>query len=203
MTLLAVLPMLLSTVQPFSLQQPTLSAEHEAQVERLKAAGADVRVELAEDRKTTEIWIDYNGAITTQKVELISGLTPLTALRFLQSDLNDKMLGKLKNLPNLWLLVIISPKITDEGLTHVANMSGLKKLDLNRMTLSARGLRKLEKLKKLKRLYLYNAKVTDTDLLALKGLTWLELLDLPPSAGDRLLDELRRSLPNTKVERGP
>lgn len=203
MTLLAVLPLLVSAVQPFSLQQPTLSSEHQAQVERLKAAGADVRVELAEDRKTTEVWIDYNGTITTQKVELISGLKPLTALRFLQSDLNDKMLGKLKNLPNLWLLVIISSKITDEGMTHVANMSGLKKLDLNRMTLSARGLKKLEKLKKLKMLYLYNAKVTDTDLIALKRLTWLELLDLPPSVGDRLLEELRRSLPNTKVERGP
>lgn len=179
--------------------QSTAPPELVESARRLEVTGGTARVSNAEDPKW-EIWFDLEGKIKSKDLRCLQKVKRLAAVRILSDDLSDKLVADIRDNPDLKLLVIMSSKLTDKCTEPVSHMAGLTKLDLNKATLTKLGLAKLARLKKLERLYLYNATIPDRDLEPLKGLTWLKLLDLPPSTSEATLRAIRSALPMTVVE---
>jgi len=75
-------------------------------------------------------------------------------------------------------------KVTDEGLSHVKGLTGLRELDLSHTDITNDGLHHLRALSDLTTLNLSFSKVTDAGLANLKGLSKLKWLDLEAGCKD-------------------
>jgi hypothetical protein len=99
-------------------------------------------------------------------------------------------------------LVLDNTRLTDAGLARLRSATRLQTLSLGGTDVTDAGLEHLSGLTRLRRLYLFKTSVTDAGLAHLKGLTGLTDLHLGYTAvTDRGVDDLRRSLPDVKVER--
>jgi uncharacterized membrane protein len=94
-------------------------------------------------------------------------------------------------------------RITDAGLSTVAQFRNLTRLHLNRTRISDRGLKQLAGLEHLEYLNLYGTGVTDAGLQSLAGLKKLRTLYVWQTAvSDSGLERLRSALPRLDVEAG-
>ena len=84
----------------------------------------------------------------------------------------------LKGLTDVTRLEVIDTEITDAGLKHLEGLSSLTHLDLSQNEITDAGLEHLEGLSNLEWLHLGYTHITDAGLEHLQGLTNLELLDL-------------------------
>jgi thiol-disulfide isomerase/thioredoxin len=122
-----------------------------------------------------------NGRITDKALEHIKGLKQLKSLRLDDAQITDKGLGKLKKsgvLGRLEFLAVSRTAITDVGLGHLADASGLKVLFLEDTVVGDGGLAHLAHLAKLEALILNNTDVSDAGLAHLKRLSELMVLQL-------------------------
>jgi thiol-disulfide isomerase/thioredoxin len=122
-----------------------------------------------------------NGRITDKALEYIKGLKQLKSLRLDDTQITDKGLRKLKKsgvLDRLEFLAVSRTAVTDAGLGHLADASGLKVLYLEDTIVSDGGLAHLAHLAKLETLILNNTNVSDVGLVHLKGLSELKVLQL-------------------------
>ncbi len=172
-----------------------LSARESASIDLLRSSGADVRVE-----QPLEVWVDFNNALTDDHLKPITGMRNLTALRVLHEGITNKGLDHIRDVPRLWLLVIISKKVDDVGTEKVSRIKTLTKLDFIGATLTTKGIRNLTKLPKLEQLYLYSAHVTDEALKPLGGMKTLKILDLPKTIKPQTIEWLRKALPTTAIK---
>jgi hypothetical protein len=137
---------------------------------------------------------------------------------------NDKLMMHISCLPDLRILHVCGPEVTDEGLQYVAGLKRLEHLSLYNTSITDAGLQHLEGLTKLQVLDLSCTKVTDAGLRHIERLTQLQKLELSgvTDAGlqrlkglaqlqelvlyncwvtDAGVKTLQRALPNCKIER--
>lgn len=188
---------MLTLVALVVLTQAKAPAEILQAAERIKAPGREVQVSDAEGK--WQIWLDIPTRTNDSVFNGLAGTKGLGALRALGGGFSDKAVAKLKNLPDLEVLVLISDRVSDASLEPISKLKTLKKLDLNRARLTDKGLKKLKSLPKLERLYLYNAVISDPHLDQLKEFKRLKVLDLPDTVSTSKLDEIRMALPDTQV----
>lgn len=174
--------------------------ELKAVAEKLRQPGAKVMVGRDDEGAGWEVWFDCQGKTTNESFARLHDVPKLGAIRFLGGGFDDRGVSKLKNLPDLHLLVLFSEGLTDKCLDSIVQLKGLKKLDLGYARLTGRGLKKLKELPKLERLYLYNARFEDRDAEALTAIKSLTILDLPMNLSSRMIDRLRKALPRTQVQ---
>ena len=91
---------------------------------------------------------------------------------------NDAQMERLKELPRLQYLSLISAKISDAGLRHLEGWAGPQALWLDCNEITDVGLQYLEGMTRLESLSLGGTKITDAGLLHLEGMTRLESLSL-------------------------
>jgi hypothetical protein len=165
--------------------------------ERIKAPGREVQVSDAEGK--WQIWLDIPARANDSVFDGLAGTKGLGALRALGGGFSDKAVAKLKDLPDLELLVLISDQLTDKSLEPISKLKSLNKLDLNQARLTKVGLRRLSGLPKLRRLYLYRAVIPESDLDELKAFKHLSVLNLPDTVSESKLQEIRKALPGVRV----
>ena len=190
---------ILLAIAPAVLSGQTLPEPFLAQAERLRKLGASVRTEQ-ERPKPVEVWIDFDRPVSDETLRQVNGLRPLTALRLLGGGFTDAGLSYLTKLPNLWLLIVSSDKITDRGAEAVSRLKSLTKLDFMYASLTARGIEHLRGLPKLSELYLHSARLDDGALKPIARMTKLRNLSLPKSISDKAVEELRRALPACRIQ---
>ncbi len=189
----------------FSLALLLLAAAPPRELTELAAAlaktGGETRLEqVAADR--WELSCDFPKKISDDALKPLHGVKGVIALRILGGGVTDAGLAHLKELPDLWLLVVNSKEVTDEGAQSVAKqLPNLTKLDFMRARLGKKGLTAVAGLKKLKELYLHAAVLTDKDLEPLKRCKALRRLTLPESVSEAALKELQKALPDAAVGR--
>ncbi len=106
---------------------------------------------------------------------------------------NESGLAYLKDIPSLKKLYIFwQLPITDAGMAHVANLTGLEELDIAELPISDAGLAHLKSLSALKKLNLgyKGSRITEKGLVYLKQMKSLESLTLPPILTDAGLAEI-------------
>lgn len=92
-------------------------------------------------------------------------------------------------------------QISDAGLEHLAGLTDLKWLFLERTKVSDAGLVHLKSLTQLERLHLDGTQISDEGLLYLKGLKKLRVLHLERThVTDTGVADLRRALPNCNIQ---
>jgi hypothetical protein len=116
----------------------------------------------------------------------------------------DTELAALRPLaPQAVWLDLSGTRITDAGLSTVAQFRNLTRLHLNRTRISDNGLRQLASLQQLEYLNLYGTGVTDAGLPSLAALKKLRTLYVWQTAvSDSGLERLRSALPRLDVEAG-
>jgi hypothetical protein len=120
----------------------------------------------------------------------------------LANDVSDAGLAHLARLTQLQWLWLDRTKITDTGLVYLKGLTHLKILYLNDTQITDAGLAHLAGLKQLEALVLDFTQITDAGLVYLAGLPQLQRLEL---GGTKVTDEgvrkLQQALPNCKIER--
>lgn len=115
-------------------------------------------------------------------IDDFSFLKGMDSLDTFHCELTDDGLSHLKTLPGIKNLAIGgffgNAKITDVGLAHLKDLKNLERLDLSGVALTDSGLEHLAKLNKLQWLNLFRTRVSDVGLQHLKGLTELRQLHL-------------------------
>ena len=105
--------------------------------------------------------------------------------------------------PQTVWLDLSGTRVTDAGLTTVAQFHNLTRLHLNRTRVSDTGLKQLAGLQQLEYLNLYGTGVTDAGLQSLAGLKKLRTLYVwQTPATDAGLERLRSALPHLEIEAG-
>ena len=119
----------------------------------------------------------------------------------LTNDVSDAGLAHLARLSQLQWLWLDRTKITDAGLVYLKGLTQLKVLYLNDTQITDAGLAHLAGLKQLEALILDFTQITDAGLGYLAGLTQLQRLEL---VGTKVTDEgvekLQQALPNCKID---
>jgi len=111
-------------------------------------------------------------------------------------------LAPLENLPQLDWLYLGSCELSDAELAHCASLSKLRQLDLGGTPISDAGLARLVQLKRLEWLDLQSTEVTDAGIETLTQLPRLtEIYVHGSKISDRGKAELKRALPNCKIDR--
>lgn len=119
-------------------------------------------------RRGESIEIRLKAAIEDAQLAELKGLTDLRRINLPESQISDAGLAVIaKEVPQLELLRIGSPKITDAGLTTVAQMKKLRFLHLIEVPITDAGLKHLEPMTWLESFYLDGGKATDEGLSAL------------------------------------
>ena len=90
----------------------------------------------------------------------------------------EKLLKLLAEFPKLEVVDLRGSGITDEGLAHLKDLKGLRKLYLGRTEISDAGLKHIAGLAGLEHLILSESKVTDAGLKQLAGLKKLTTLEI-------------------------
>lgn len=121
----------------------------------------------------------YKNPVADAQLEDLAGLTKLKRINLADSQISDEGLALIaKHAPQLELLRLGSPNITDAGMSHVAEM------------------------KKLRFLHLIDVPITDAGLKPLAAMTWLESFYLDGGkATDEGLSELILAIPKLHFHR--
>ena len=126
----------------------------------------------------------YCSGISDDSLRVLEGIPSLESLDLtFCSDVTDAGLEHVQDLTNLKRLNLSGTAITDAGLAHLSGLAALEELDLSgslirRGAIDGSGLSHVKDLSKLRRLSLYNTLVEDAGLARLEGLTSLEALNL-------------------------
>lgn len=110
---------------------------------------------------------------------IIGRLDRLEVLRPWYARLTEAGMSRLADLRCLKKLDFTSATIDEAGLRHLRNLPDLEVLDLGQCPIGGTGLRHLGSLTQVRRLYLTGCKLTDQDLGGLAGMTGLRDLYLP------------------------
>lgn len=105
----------------------------------------------------------------------------VTALYGHASPTTDRDLVALEGLPDLEILTLGGPQITDAGLSHLNRLSRLRELSLLKAKVTGSGLAHLKGLTHLEKLSLYNCPIMDASLAHLKEIPTLRTLNLNQS----------------------
>jgi hypothetical protein len=144
--------------------------------------------------------IDLSG-ITGLDYSFLVPIHGLQELTLANAGLNDATLAQLPTLPTLKRLVLDGNDIRGTGLPHLAGQSELIDLSLSHPNLIELAAENLAELKRLKRLSLAGSSLTDAGIKPLANLTNLESLDLRRTKVTATgIDELKKALPNCKIE---
>lgn len=107
----------------------------------------------------------YKNPVVDAQLEELAGLTKLKRINLADSQISDEGLALIaKHAPQLELLRIGSPNITDAGMAHVAEMKKLRFLHLIGVPITDAGLKPLETMSWLESFYLDGGKATDEGL---------------------------------------
>lgn len=85
-----------------------------------------------------------------------------------QTDIGDKELARIAEIPTLQTLLLEGTTITDKGLAHIQRMRNIKNLFISDTDVSDEGLRPLEHASKLTFLQAHRTKITDSGVADLK-----------------------------------
>jgi hypothetical protein len=119
------------------------------------------------------------------------------------SEVTDDGLVHLKDISGLIGLNLRGTKITDEGLRHLSGIKTLVRLHLEKTGITDAGLAHLSGLENLEYLNLYGTKVTDAGLDHLKGLTKLKKLYLwQTEVTKEGAEKLAALIPDLYINRG-
>lgn len=106
--------------------------------------------------------------VTDKQLADLAGLEELRRINLPSSQITDEGLAKIVEVaPQLELLRLGSPHITDAGIAHIGRMETLRFLHLIDVPLTDAGLVHLEKMTHLESFYLDGGKATDEGLSAL------------------------------------
>jgi internalin A len=141
-----------------------------------------------------EKWIeDAGGSVIRDAAGRITGVD----LR--ASWVTDTDLRKLLQLPNLSYLDLSLTRITDQGMQEIKGLTGIVDLNLNFAEyVTDEGLAAIKDWKKLKRLNVQGAKISDTTLDHISGITTLESLNAGSAMVTDVGLERLTTLPNLK-----
>jgi internalin A len=115
------------------------------------------------------------------------------------SWVTDTDLRQLNQLPDLNYLDLSLTRITDQGMQEIKNLRGIVELNLYFAEyVTDQGLAAVREWKKLKRLNVHGAKVSDTTLEHISGITTLESLDMGSTMLTNIGLERLTTLPNLK-----
>ena len=129
----------------------------------------------AADSGATDIqWIEDAGGTATK-----DAAGRITAIDFRASWVSDADLRKLARFPALTSLNLSLTRVTDQGMQELRNVPGIVDLDLRFAEfVTDEGIAAIKNWKHLRRLVLHGAKVSDTALDHIAGITTLETLDV-------------------------
>jgi hypothetical protein len=125
----------------------------------------------------------YGTETSDARLERLIGLeylrrVEISALYVAKTNVSDVGLKHLREMTGLRLLNLGSTKVTDAGLEHLKGLKSLQYLNLKGTKVTDAGLEHLKGLRRLWALNLGGTNVTDAGLLHLKGLTELSSLSL-------------------------
>jgi hypothetical protein len=128
----------------------------------------------SEERQT---WVRAPKKTDDEVRALLTKEPGLTALDLRDSKVSDSVLadiGRLEGLEVLWIRY--NQRVTDEGIHHLRDLTGLRELMLGGTKLTDAGLAALEDLTKLEVLYIWRTAVTDEGLYHLRKMKSLRIL---------------------------
>jgi formylglycine-generating enzyme required for sulfatase activity len=117
-----------------------------------------------ESFKIMSVELNGNQEVMDDDLKRLKGLTKLTHLNLVSTQVGDTGLEHLKGLTNLSELVLDYAKITGTGLKHLTGLVNLRILRLNQTQVTDEGIVHLSGLANLMTLTLSSAHVTDTGL---------------------------------------
>ena len=135
----------------------------------LAKAGVNVHP-LAQNVPWTEANFRLQGTnVADKELALVKDLPSLVELRLGTTKITDSGLAALKNLPNLQVLSLELTSISDAGLLHLKSLNNLVYLNLYGTQVTDAGLDALGDKKHLRNLYLWQSKVTDAGVKKLQA----------------------------------
>lgn len=139
-------------------------------------------------------WIDDLGGAVTRNAE-----GRITGVDLRGTWVTDTDLRQLNQLPDLSYLDLSLTRITDQGMQEIKNLRGIVELNLYFAEyVTDQGLAAVREWKKLERLNVHGAKVSDTTLEHISGITTLESLDMGSTMLTNIGLERLTTLPNLK-----
>jgi hypothetical protein len=118
------------------------------------------------------------------------------------AQVGDAELKDIEKFKTAKCLQIFGSKVTDKGMSYIAELQQLESLYLIDTQITDAGLKEVAELRNLRFLRLCNTKITDAGLKHLVGLKHLEELECRGTAvTDEGLDRLRKALPTLRVIR--
>lgn len=130
--------------------------------------------------------------IKDDDILMCSDLNEVTDIDAAYSELTDKGLQIISELPRIRGLYLNGSKVTDNGLKHLQKLRHLRVLNLGIANISNTGIQYLSKVSSLKDLNLGSTKITDCGIRSLRSLINIERLTLyGTSIGDRGLEGLK------------
>ena len=139
-------------------------------------------------------WIEQAGGVVIR-----DAAGRITGVDLRSSWVTDTDLRKLLQLPDLTHLNLSLTRITDQGMQELKNLRGIVELNLRFAELvTDEGLGAIKEWKKLKRLDVHGAKISDTTLDHIAGITTLESLNVGSAMVTDVGLERLAVLPNLK-----
>ena len=122
-------------------------------------------------------WLNlYRTEITDRGVACLSDLPRLAHLPLGETQITDKGLKSIGKLTNLEYLGLRKTSISNEGLRHLKELKKLSGLHLGETAVTNKGLPHLASLTTLKKLWLHDTEINDQGLVALSKLNALQQL---------------------------
>jgi hypothetical protein len=141
--------------------------------------------------------------VTGDSLTEADGLALFTRLEGLSlggGKLSSAVLAQITGNTGLRKLSLSRFPLTDAGAELVATLPALESLTLDRMPITSTGIATLMKLRNLTELNVYGDNLTDAELSAFEGFTWLRTLYMTSSQiTEPTTHKLRAALPNTVV----
>ena len=140
---------------------PQVAAATPADLEQIKAAGAQALPLCQGSNLLTIEFVSSAATTTDQQIDLLSKVAPqLYDLNLAGTKVSDDGLKALDNMTNLRRLHLEKTAVSDAGLSHLKNLGNLEYLNLYHTSVSDTGVEQVQGLKKLKNVYLWESKVT-------------------------------------------
>lgn len=165
---------------PAKIELPQVAAADAGALDKIRGTGA-LAMPLAQGVNLVDVSFQSAGDKTSDnEIALLAPVaTQVYSLNLAGSKVTDAGLSKLADLKNLRRLHLEKTGVTDAGLANLKGMTNLEYLNLYGTQVTDAGLSNLEGMKNLKSLYLWQSKVTDAGV-----------------------DKLKKALPNTRIDNG-
>ena len=131
--------------------------------------------------------------VSTKPIFDMKGVTKLILHGVDFTDADLKGISNMKDLPAL----LLSGKISDDGMKHLQDLSSLKKLWIYQTQVNGTGLKHLKNLDQLECLYI-DTKLSQDGFEQLKQLKHVKQFSIP-SLSEYRIEALRQALPNAKL----